>query len=611
MLLEKLNNPFSVETPEQMTASDIAELFVPFEDWYEIVEKSGHVFLHGHRGSGKSMMFRNMCPDCQMLIKKTDCFSDLNYFGIYFSIKRTSLNVPEYEFLLNDMSSAMFSEHALICYVLSNAFLTLEKSIDKMQHHLDEVFEFSVNKLAKRLKDVGLDDFTDYIGSNRQEVITKVKDYFDLMSTKPISYIRNRFVEAESAVSYNGSVFGFYDFLYPFLLDFRNCTFMPKGPIFLMIDDADNLNETQTKVLNSWVSYRTTDIVSIKISTQNNYKTMLSLNNKRIEPVHDYQEIEVSNIYTGGKKDNYIKWLAQVVNRRLSKFFLSEGVSVFSFFPEDSMQEQAIQKISHKYLTEFESKGKGYRASDDAYRYSRPDYIVGLGGISKNHSTYKYAGFNQLSHISSGIIRYFLEPASRMYSDQKSKNGEASEVLFIEPSIQNKVIRAAADELFLDYFDSLIQDAEILSKHTSTPDEALLIKKLQNLIQVIGNMFFSILSDVGRAERRVFSFAISDPENMTTDLKKVLRLGVGFGFLYEGYIGNKEGTGRNRLYVLTRRLAPFFKLDPTGFSGYQYVKAKLLIDAMDMPRSLSSKIKQDMTKTLDEYEQNGIQLSLI
>ena len=53
----------------------------------------------------------------------------------------------------------------------------------------------------------------------------------------------------------------------------KGAPFMPKGPIYLLLDDADNLNETQTRILNSWVFCRTSSDVSLKISTQLNYKT--------------------------------------------------------------------------------------------------------------------------------------------------------------------------------------------------------------------------------------------------------------------------------------------------------------------------------------------------
>ena len=66
--MKHIDTPFSVETPELMDAQEICDLFVPNEEYYSL-EVGGHVFLHGHRGSGKSMMFRRLSPDCQSILQ--------------------------------------------------------------------------------------------------------------------------------------------------------------------------------------------------------------------------------------------------------------------------------------------------------------------------------------------------------------------------------------------------------------------------------------------------------------------------------------------------------------------------------------------------------------
>ena len=67
------------------------------------------------------------------------------------------------------------------------------------------------------------------------------------------------------------------------------------------------------------------------------------------------------------------------------------------------------------------------------------------------------------------------------------------------------------------------------------------------------------------------------------DVIEILELGVRHGYLYEAAIGTKEGFWRTRRYIMTRRLAPIFKLDPTGFSGYLFVTTELLKAAMQSP----------------------------
>jgi len=65
---------------------------------------------------------------------------------------------------------------------------------------------------------------------------------------------------------------------------------------------------------------------------------------------------------------------------------------------------------------------------------------------------------------------------------------------------------------------------------------------------------------------------------------KVLRLGVRHGYSYEAAIGTKEGQWRTKRYILTRRLAPHFKLDPSAFSGYLFVTTELLRNSIISPK---------------------------
>jgi hypothetical protein len=263
------------------------------------------------------------------------------------------------------------------------------------------------------------------------------------------------------------------------------------------------------------------------------------------------------------------------------------------FFPEYQKQELAIQEIAREIADNWPLEKRGYRASDDVVRYSRPEYIKRLQGPSKSGSTYQYAGFSQLVHVSSGIVRYFLESASLMYGEMRSiRNGEPVE--FIESHIQDKVVREQAKEFFFSEFDQFASDKG------ETIEKLDRFKKLRNLIQALGATFHQILvSDA--AERRVFSVALSDAPD--DELLEVFRLGREFGYFHESSIGNKQGTGRTRLYILSRRLAPFFNLDPTSFAGYKFVMCSVLREAMQKPTTFIGKVRSGNIDQLLENPQ--------
>jgi hypothetical protein len=99
-----------------------------------------------------------------------------------------------------------------------------------------------------------------------------------------------------------------------------------------------------------------------------------------------------------------------------------------------------------------------------------------------------------------------------------------------------------------------------------------------------------------RSERRVLSIALSDVP--PDEVMRILKLGVRNGYLYESAIGTKDGLSRTRRFVLTRRLAPVFKLDPTGFSGYLFVTSALLLSALQSPARAVREFEQGRLGTV-------------
>jgi hypothetical protein len=84
---------------------------------------------------------------------------------------------------------------------------------------------------------------------------------------------------------------------------------------------------------------------------------------------------------------------------------------------------------------------------------------------------------------------------------------------------------------------------------------------------------------------------------------EILRLAVQYGYLHESSIGNKEGTGRTKLFVMSRRLAPYFSLDPTGFAGYKFVTNTVIREAMSRPRSFVDSLSKNLNTVFEDPPQ--------
>jgi hypothetical protein len=174
-----------------------------------------------------------------------------------------------------------------------------------------------------------------------------------------------------------------------------------------------------------------------------------------------------------------------------------------------------------------------------------------------------------------------------MYGEMRSRN-DSQKVTFVSPDIQDQIVRDQADQFLFSEFDRWSTD-EAEKDEGNSAKVADTTRRLRNLIQALGGTFHQILrSDA--SERRVFSIALSDEP--TPDVLEVFDLGVQYGYFHQSMIGNKEGTGRTRLYVLTRRLAPFFILDPTSFAGYKFVTNEALREATQKPKTFLGKVRR-------------------
>ena len=51
-------------------------------------------------------------------------------------------------------------------------------------------------------------------------------------------------------------------------------------------------------------------------------------------------------------------------------------------------------------------------------------------------------------------------------------------------------------------------------------------------------------------------------------MQRVFELGVEWGYFQRSTAASKEGTGRHYRFILSRRLAPYFKLDTSSYAGH-------------------------------------------
>ena len=584
-------NPFAVKTPETLNSDDIASLFIDVYTDFPRLLAQEHTFLNGARGTGKSMMLRYLEPQVQIAAHKVNSASDLSHYAIHVPIKSPYYAISELE-RLEGSPYWLLAEHFMIC----NMALTIVASLKTIMSDIDKTdsseFQTFYNKF---LAIAGSDNAALNTCNN-----TQVEDFLDAVSViindergKAKTYLTELAFNKEFK-PYESSLYDYEDFFLPFIRIIKSLEDTPDGPVFLMLDDADNLPVRMQNILNTWVSYRTTDDICLKASTQQRYKTWRTTQGVLIERTHDFSEIDISTVYTS-KHSHYFDRVKSIVERRL-KVNGIQPQDPISFFPENIEQNSKLEAIKERISEDWE-KGKrvSSRKSDDVLRYTVSEYMKELL-IPRKKNTYSYAGFKSLVDISSGVIRNFLEPASRMSAEIEA-TGE-SEITQIPTTVQDQVIYKWSEEYMLEEFENLRRDES--SKHTDKFNKA---EKLKNLIDALGECFHRKLIS-NDTERRIFSFMVTNP--LTPDIQSVMTLAIEWGYLSMKSIARKERAGRNISYTLNRRLAPYFKLDPSGYAAHLSLTPEHIDLATKDPQRFVRERLQDKQSDIGKQDKQGL-----
>ena len=583
-----MSNPFEYIGPEEMTPEQIKQLFVELYSEFPRITRSGNVFITGARGTGKSMMIRYAMPDVQILINGGRLFSELDYIAFHVKIKRTQINYTDLGVLDDIYAPYYINEHLLTVYVLMFALKSLSEL--RIKGFRKKSYEkFLNNTYLRYLRLANCKDEITPSFESANAFFNSLYNHAEEMNAQLISYMASIETKREVSIApYNLPLLSFLRFIVPVFSELNKLPGFPKGKdVHIYIDDADYLSETQTEILNSWIACRTQPKISLKIASQNRkYKKYLTPTGVLVEAPHDYYHINISDIYTTRVSD-YAKKAKSILEKRLEQADILCGIQ--DFFPVYDRQEEGIEGERQKIREGYPVSGIGSRVDDDIRRYAIPNYIKSLSGQSKNKMTFRYAGVDNIIHLSSGVIRYLLEAACDMYDEVEKRLSGEQQITHIPSDIQDDVMRAKAksylfNEIYkLDVAVTDEKDEVAVGYRTKT-------QRLQNLLRAMGQTFSEILLSE-RSERKVFSIALSN--QVDNDVRETLELGVELGYLHESRIGNKEGTGQTQLYIMNRCLAPIFTLDPTGFSGYLFMTNEDLKFAILNGRRLRKVSKHD------------------
>ena len=549
-------NPFGVESPEKLSWALLVKLFVPEYTGVQVLKEQKHTFLWGSRGSGKSMMFRYLEAGCQFIASGAcrEYFENIESFlGIYCPCKEGQINKTDLR-LMSDNAAAVMTEHMLNMLIADRVLYCL------LSQFPDDYFDSENLKLFVRRALRFLDPsptvpaFEEVLADEGANVnpLEYLQKIISSENTQISRYLRENALRSEQA-QYEGTTTGYHDFLLPFIKSVQQITGLNARPIFIFLDDADRLTQAQQRIVNGWLANRDHSTLCLKISSQpGRWETYLTPTDGLIEQPHDYSEIDIDEVYTRSKSD-YGERVRLISDRRLELSYVPTK-SIDEFLPTDPGEEKLLESIQKTTGEEWELEGKPGRKGDYIYRYATARLFQRLGEMKQRKS---YAGFQNIVHLSSGVVRNFLEPCYLMFDQLISAGDSVGSIQSIPPRTQTDVLFKYSEEFFLS-------KPVIIRKDLPTQEWAH-VDSLVTLVNSLGQLFYERLHDRTSREARVFSFTIRG--RVSSDVQSALDIGVRYGYFQLRTYSSKEGGGREFWYVLNRRLCPVLVLDPTGFEG--------------------------------------------
>ena len=568
-----MNNPFIVHTPEQLSADGIASIFVEIYTDFPKLKEPNNMFIHGARGTGKSIMLRSLEQPVQDLLDSDDG-DELPFFAVHVPIKDVFFGNPEFH-RLSGWKSTTVGEHLLSVHMVHFLFQGLSNVGGDLPADALSVFK-------ELWRDCGGDAELESIAS--ATAFSELARFCDRETSRVRQYYV-RLPDEQEADIYTGALASYNDLLLPLAKALKGIArAISDRPICFMVDDADNLPEAMQRVLNSWISTRTAHTICFKVTTQLGYATYKTVDNRMIESPHDFSEVNIGTVYTSNK-GIFAKRIEAIVSKRLENAGIDSPAN--EFFPTDKAQEERKKQIwadlmNGKSNSHISLKGSGpSRNRDLAQRYTIPALMRELRKGRSSH-TFSYAGLQSIVDLSSGVVRWFLEPAGQMFQQVWSTTQKVPS--HIPVGTQDDVISKWAsnfrEKLNVDPGGSELNAHGLSLQSTGHTKEQY--QKLGNLLDGVGHFCRGRLLDSTASEQRFFSFVLADEPDK--DLSLILALGVRLGYLQKSDLASKSSLrGRRPRYILSRRLGPYYQLDISGYAAHLSVTCATLTVSLYNP----------------------------
>jgi hypothetical protein len=552
------NNAFQYEAANNLPVETIIEVYVEDFNFSRFIQSKRNIFLVGERGSGKTMtLLYNSLPVQLAKHEKEGRGRPLDMIGVYIPCNTPLTHRKEYQ-LLPDIKASVVSEHFLVLAVIYNIAETLAL-VPETLNGVDQA------KLRSEIEYL--------LGLRLRDAEGLYKDLRD-WAQREIVATQRKINEQSSDASYSDCL-SFAAGVMPLLGVIRCIPSLKDSHFLLMMDDAHDLNEHQSRSLNSWIAYRDHSYFSFKVATAKvGQPTFITTTGGSILEGHDFTTVDMEQPLQTATSD-FGRMADRIIEKRLAKAGIQKSPS--DFFPI-SPQLESDMRVCHdevkRRITQQHSDWSPSRIQDYVYRFGRAEYFRRRSSKANRPA---YSGFDTLVYLSTGVIRNLLEPCYQMYDAVQSRHSDeesgSTGVHSIPPEDQTDIIMKLSERFWSRLKDGLDRSIDGCSSKQA--------KQIATLFEKLATYFRHRLLN-HESEPQANSFSITGlTDEIASDLMPLLEIARKAQMLYERIGPAKDRGLRERYYVPNRMLWPSIGLDLHGQHARASLKARDLLLAAD------------------------------
>ena len=224
------SNPFQYEAANNLPVETIIDVYVEDFNFSRFIQSKRNIFLVGERGSGKTMtLLYNSLPVQLAKHEKEGRGRPLDMIGVYIPCNTPLTHRKEYQ-LLPDSNASGGSDQFLVVAVIDN----IAETLSLVPETLDGVDQVKLRSEIEYL-----------LGFQLREAEGFFKDLRDWAQREIIATQRK--INDQSSDAYYEDCLSFASGVMPLLGVIRRIPLLKDSHFLLMMDDAHDLNEHQSR----------------------------------------------------------------------------------------------------------------------------------------------------------------------------------------------------------------------------------------------------------------------------------------------------------------------------------------------------------------------------